>query len=750
MTFFTQIGGSLMSSQFRLCVFFIFSLVVSSMVWGNNPLVKIGFNGDTDEENKVIVIGAGFGSYPEATVSYGDIPTDNGFEGATDGRGMIMHAEPGEGVMVFTQNISTPNCALIRASIRASAPHMTLYLASVDQGESTYVSTLTPNNPASFVGKYNRIANFFVPPSTGLQALLQIINTSETEELTVYIDNFEVLEMGDDLINLSIEDLVVLENHPEPTVTPISTNTPEPTATATPTPIEERETITIPLSGLLYGAKPLEMVYIEPGTFIMGSPNDEQDRWEREGPQHQVALTNGFYMSKYEITQAQWEAVMGSNPSRDYGVGPNNPVYHVSWNDCQAFIEKLNQMGQGTFRLPTEAEWEYSCRAGTTTRYYFGDSDVENMAKQYCWYEKNANDEYWTTPHAEKEGTQPVGQKIPNSFGLYDMSGNVWEWCQDWFGSYSSSVQTDPKGPPSGSDRILRGGDWNSPAHACRSAVRGFFSPVIRYGGLGLRLVLFQTDVLIPTATPTPIEETITIPLSNLPSGAKPLEMVYIEPSTFIMGSPSDEKDRWVNEGPQHQVTLTKGFYMGKYEVTQAQWQAVMGNNPSWFDGKPNNPVESVSWNDCQIFINMLNQMGQGTFSFRLPTEAEWEFACRAGTTTRYYWGDDTNDSQIKFYAWYSGNNSLLGTKPVGQKIPNTFGLYDMSGNVWEWCQDRYGSYESASQINPTGSNSGSNRVVRGGGWADSADCRSARRNYDRPDFWLNGIGFRLVLSRTP
>ncbi len=240
--------------------------------------------------------------------------------------------------------------------------------------------------------------------------------------------------------------------------------------------------------------------------------------------------------------------------------------------------------------------------------------------------------------------------------------------------------------------------------------------------------------------------ETITIPL-DLPSGAKPLEMVHIPAGTFTMGSPSTESGRDSDEGPQHQVTITKDFYLGKYEVTQAQWEAVMGSNPSSSYGvRPNYPVYNVSWNDCQSYIEKLNQMGQGTF--RLPTEAEWEYACRAGTQTRFYWGDDPNETQIKDYAWYDGNNSPSGTKEVGLKIPNAFGLYDMSGNVWEWCSDWYGSYPSGSVVDPVGPYSGSHRVNRGGDWGSNAQaCRSASRGGHSPDGRASRIGFRLLRS---
>lgn len=200
------------------------------------------------------------------------------------------------------------------------------------------------------------------------------------------------------------------------------------------------------------------------------------------------------------------------------------------------------------------------------------------------------------------------------------------------------------------------------------------------------------------------------------------------------------------NEGPQHQVTITQPFYLGKYPVTQAQWQAVMGSNPSYFSGKPNNPVERISWNDCREFIEKLNQMKQGTF--RLPTEAEWEYACRAGTKVRFYWGDDPNYTQIEEYAWYD-QNSNGQTQEVGQKRSNAFGLYDMSGNVWKWCQDWYGSYNSNTQVDPAGVGNGQFRVLRGGGWGDGARyCRSAPRSWGDPGSRGNDDGLRLARTK--
>jgi len=220
----------------------------------------------------------------------------------------------------------------------------------------------------------------------------------------------------------------------------------------------------------------------------MGSPEDEAGREDHEGPRHQVTISSDFYMGKYEVTQAQWKAVMGNNPSADsidaqqhgtFGIGNDHPVYYVSWNDCQSFIEKLNKMhfAPGQFRLPTDAEWEYACRAGTTTRFYWGDDPDYNEIGRYAWYQGNSESQ----AHA-------VGQKVPNAWGLCDMSGNVYEWCGDGPREYSSTPQVDPVGSVTSSQRALRGGGWYQAGYYCRSAFNHSYGTVSRY--IGLRLVL--------------------------------------------------------------------------------------------------------------------------------------------------------------------------------------------------------------------------------------------------------------------
>ena len=229
---------------------------------------------------------------------------------------------------------------------------------------------------------------------------------------------------------------------------------------------------------------------------------------------------------------------------------------------------------------------------------------------------------------------------------------------------------------------------------------------------------------------------TISIPVKN----GITIDIVKVEAGTFMMGATSEMQNRYDDEKPVHQVTLTNDYYMGKYEVTQALWKAVMGSNPSEFKGD-NLPVENVSWDDCQEFISKLNSMTGR--KFRLPTEAEWEYAARGGKNSRGY--QYSGSSTISDVAWYYVNSGNK-THPVGTKQANELGIYDMTGNVWEWCQDWYGSYVSSPQTNPIGANSGSYRVFRGCSWISVGDCMSYRSN-DTPGHHFNILGLRLVLS---
>ncbi|MGE0681675.1 MAG: formylglycine-generating enzyme family protein [Candidatus Binatia bacterium] len=525
--------------------------------------------------------------------------------------------------------------------------------------------------------------------------------------------------------------------------------------------------------------------WIPPGRFLMGSPADEEGRYDDEGSRHEVQLTRGFWLFDTPCTQALWQAVMDANPSEFKGA--NRPVEQVSWEDCQEFIAKLNERFPGlALRLPSEAEWEYACRAGTSTARYAEDVDA------IAWYDKNSKGE-----------THPVKQKQPNPWGLYDMLGNVAEWCHDGQRKYTKASQVDPLGPTDpGASRVIRGGHWVWVARDVRSAFRSALLPGDRYDDLGFRCASSsehqpvqerptwraaqrkaepaQTATRRPRLLDLDQQSSITIELPNdasftvntdrdrlrfgrltLPKWASEIgrdqyglwvtfevagvrqQMRWISPERFWMGSPDDEAGRSSNEGPRHEVQLTHGFWLFDTPCTQELWQAVMKKNPSRFKGKEwkERPVEQVSWEDCQKFISTLNAQLPG-LALALPTEAEWEYACRAGTETARYAKD------LDVIAWYV-ENSDNETHPVKQKQPNAWGLYDMLGNVAEWCHDGSRDYAEGVVVDPLGpTTAGAHRVIRGGVWVWVAQVvRSAFRVARPPGVRSVLLGFRCASS---
>ena len=503
----------------------------------------------------------------------------------------------------------------------------------------------------------------------------------------------------------------------------------------------------------------LEMVLISGGKFMMGSPVSEKGH-RKEETKHEVTLSKPFYMGKYEVTQEQWQAVMGNNPSEIKGF--KLPVTSVSWVDCQGFIKKLNEKTNGGYRLPTEAEWEYACRAGTNTSYSYGDSITKNDANVA-----------WGT------SIKVVGSYKPNAFGLYDMHGNVWEWCEDWKVDYPKESVIDPKGPAKGKYRLLRGGSFTGPGSHSRAANWWGTLPTTRDNDyLGFRLA---REISIDGLSEPDIKELFLILKMEQEKRVKKeeeevkikkeaeeakikeaqkkaalilhkevevkteleksinLEMVLIPSGKFMMGSPASEKGRSKVE-TQHEVTLTKPYYMGKYEVTQEQYEAVMGNNPSSTKGAKL-PVTEVSWYDCHEFIKKLNAKTNG--GYRLPTEAEWEYACRVGTTTVYSFGTEITPKDANY------GGSTIGTPTVvGSYKPNAFGLYDMHGNVWEWCEDWFKELPQGTTIDPKGPAMSDGRVLRGGSFWWESTVRSSSRADFPPTSRNFDFGFRL--ARTP
>jgi formylglycine-generating enzyme required for sulfatase activity len=652
----------------------------------------------------------------------------------------------------------------------------------------------------------------------------------------------------------------------------------------------------------------MEMIFCPPGTFTMGSPTSETGRGTDE-TQHQVTLTNGFYLGKYEVTQAQYQTVMNGNsaglsadPSQFKG--SNRPVERASWEDAQIFLTRLNSIEQSAGRLPngwkyvlpTEAEWEYACRAGTTTAYSWG-NDLNSSRANYNW-DGGPND------GNDSKQTVNIGQFSANPWGFYDMHGNVWEWVSDWKANYFTGAQTDPEGPASGSNRVARGGSWSPGGSHLRSAKRVSGTPSRRDNGLGFRvgfqavkpdganpeLELFggagitreagqawaepgaaghdardgnltasitvsgtvdmnttgtyiltysvadaagneanatRTVTVVDTTNPvltllgdanmsqakdsawvdpgatasdsldgnltSSITVTGTVDVNttgvytltySVSDGASnetnatrvvnvgqasthtadlnasvQLQMLWVEPGTFTMGSPTTETGRQADREDEHNVSLTQGFYLGKYEVTQAQYEAVMTGNsdglsatPSQWPNNPNRPVEKVSWADAQIFLTRLNAQQSANiptgWAYVLPTESQWEYACRAGTTTAYSWGNTITSSNAN---WNHGADPNQ-TVDVGQFSANPWGFFDMHGNVWEWTADWYqAAYPTGNPVvNPTGPASGSHRVLRGGSWNYvGTGLRSARRDYYTPSSRSTNIGFRVGFQKS-
>jgi formylglycine-generating enzyme required for sulfatase activity len=534
----------------------------------------------------------------------------------------------------------------------------------------------------------------------------------------------------------------------------------------------------------------LEMVRIPRGSYRMLT--DPQSG--RIG--FKVTLENDFYLGKYEITREQWYALM----EMDEKVKEINklPMQIQDLNECRKFIERLNdkvETKDGVFRAPNEVEWEYACRAGRKSKLPY---DPGEDRGEFEWNEDNSG----RKPHE-------VGTKKPNPFGLYDMYGNVWESCDNRTAPWPYIRSDVP---------VLRGGGF-APLSNERNSIE-----VIRILGIpislttqivhaGLRVTFIPKQAKSANLEP---QKTILIPKEltfDLGSGEK-LTTVILPDEISIMGSvPAERKEaradnprevnprdfdmrlddeRFENEGPPRDVTVSKGLSIGKFEVTRGQFRQFVESekyqteaeldeegglgweeetkqfkkdkrytwkNPGFEQGD-DHPVVNVSWNDAVKFCEWLSK--KHGKQFRLPTEAEWEYACRAETVSRFSCCASVEElakigniadatAKEKFIRWNDAINAKDGfvfTAPVGRYQPNQYGLYDMHGNVWEWCQDWYGRYETDKMQEPVIPMTGTYKMFRGGSWSSfPVFCRAAFRGYRIPSERSNALGFRVVLE---
>ena len=544
------------------------------------------------------------------------------------------------------------------------------------------------------------------------------------------------------------------------------------------------------------------MVYIPAGTFNMGSDVGNDD----EKPIHKITL-NPFYMDEHEITNADFKKFTDANPEwapggiktkaycdnnylkywagKNYMEGEENlPVVYVSWYAAMAYTEWLGK------RLPTEAEFEYALRGGLEDMTYpWGNESIPSSLigniMDDVLYEALKDDEEMLAEYKdyvfhgyndEVSMFAFVKSYQPNAYGLYDIFGNAWEWCNDWYDTYyyESSPKKNPKGADDGNYRVIRGGGWEATIISARCSHRSNLGSTTSDISTSFRCVKDISDIAI-------ISTDIKTDYSN---------MSYIEGTTFNMGI-SDEKlddfifnnsywkkDWFIDSTPEHTIELT-GFYLDKYEITNAEYQLFILANPDWapdgqlaeqytdgnylydwngtdyIKGEGNYPVNYISWYAANAYAEWIGK--------RLPTEAEFEYALRGGKDSKLYpWGDKDKplrkignlcdksakdmNADWQFIKGYDDGYAALA--PIGVFDDNKFGLYDISGNLAEWCNDWYDSnyYNNSPKTDPKGADDGEYKMVRGGGWSHIPySFLNARRYAQDPYTCLVDIGFRCA-----
>ncbi|MBN1310771.1 MAG: formylglycine-generating enzyme family protein [Anaerolineae bacterium] len=480
----------------------------------------------------------------------------------------------------------------------------------------------------------------------------------------------------------------------------------------------------------------VEMALVPAGCFMMGSTVEQlkevfqackdnpeaeecdQAWFENEQPAHQVCFDKPFWIDVTEVTNSQFEAFGGQAAMPSSWPDRDHPRENVTWIEASAFCQTRGA------RLLTEAEWEYAARGPDAFVYPWGDAVIAGNVV----YSQNSGSRAWD-----------VGSK-PGSVswvGALDLSGNVWEWVTDWYGEYSPGQQVNPAGPDSSSYRVLKGGAWNRSIERIRAANRGRADPTSRHPSYGFRCggdaSLSPTQAT--TSSPLPGNRADALALARAGAARNAdwtpytetidgVEMALVPVGCFMIGSNDGESD----EKPVRQVCFGEPFWVDIYEVTNAHYGS-FGHWPG-----DNLPRESVTWTQADVFCR---QRG-----LRLLTEAEWEYAARGPDGLVYPWSNEFIADNVVYLGSSDYRTWDVDSKPRGV---SWIGAFNLSGNVWEWVNDWYGAYPSVREINPTGPDSGSSRVLRGGSWYGSEDyVRAAVRYQGQPDTESsNLIGFR-------
>lgn len=570
---------------------------------------------------------------------------------------------------------------------------------------------------------------------------------------------------------------------------------------------EAGERLTLTIQGVEFAFR-----WVPAQELIVGSAEDEPER-ETDETRRQVLLTQGFWMQETETTQAQWLAIM-RDPKYD-GRTPDLPAFGTSYYDAQRFLAALNAVAQlpndGSqppfiFRLPTEAEFETSLRAGTKTTYFWGDSDAGQRAVEFG----NVGDQTLKKRYSAGQyghfldasdgfaAHAPVGSFKSNDYNLFDMNGNVAEWTSDWYAPRSESGEplVDPTGPvftvaesqakPT-RQKVVRGGHYFSGADECRSASRGATVPYDENANLGFRIILATQNTNAQPTPPTVEAGEKAGDLLEIQVNDVPMRFRWVPAGTYEIGSPENEPGRAADETPR-KVRLTQGLWVLETEVSQRHWFALLESD-DYDETSLDYPAHSVTWFAAQDYIASFNASGaiannphsqaSTKYELRLLTEAEWEIACRAGSSTPFCCGSDPDklprygnvadatyrremQAQHPNYTDYetsNGDDGCLYDAPVGRFQPNAWGLRDMHGNLCEWVADYYASRPSgdALLVDPTGPDYGDARlpenvvrpkVLRGGlYWSAPSEARSAARYGTAPTEKERNVGFRVALA---